>query len=168
MKDGYDGLITKLALVAILCLAGTVGAYAQGEVPLTPAHSCHMYDVNQSGQGFDLRILPATDTNVARVFGTLYLGAIPQYYRDAPSWFTVQGGFEDGDGYSQTIPVGHVGGVTLGQPGLAYIIKYGDIRLTATGPDTIVGELTLDGGSDSPFSPNVPILVTFNFRCLVR
>lgn len=166
MKDGYDGLITKLALVAIFCLAGP--AQAQGEVPLTPEHTCHYSTPNEPGQGMDLRILPATETDVARVFGTLYVGAIPQYYRYAPSWFTVQGGFEDGDGVSQTIPVGHVGGVTLGQPGLAYIIKYGDIRLTATGPDTIVGELTLDGGSDSPFSPNVPILVTFNFRCLVR
>ena len=154
-----------IALALILCLFSAV--VAGQELPLTPAHTCHYSDPAQSGQGFDLRVFDATDTAPARVFGTLYVGAIPAYFRYAPSWFSVQGNFADGDGNSQTFPVYQVDGIVLGEANPLAHVEAGHIRLTATSDATIAAELRLD--LQSGFSPpEAPIDVVFAFRCLVR
>lgn len=154
-----------IALVLILCLFSAV--VAGQELPLTPAHTCHYNDPAQSGQGFDLRVFAATETAPARVFGTLYVGAIPAYFRYAPSWFSVQGNFADGDGVSQTFPVYQAGDVVLGQGNAPVAIEAGHVRLTATSDTTIAAELRLD--LQSGFSPpEAPIDVVFAFRCLAR
>lgn len=160
--------ILSLVLCIILtsCITPQV-VYAQSDIPLTSANSCHYYDPAQTGQGIDLRVFDATETAPARVFGTLYVGAIPAYFRYAPSWFSVQGSFADGDGDSQTFPVYQVEGVVLGEANPLGHVEAGHVRLTATSDTTIAAELRLD--LQSGFSPpEAPIDVVFAFRCLVR
>lgn len=160
--------ILSLVLCVILTSCITPQAvFAQADIPLTSASTCHYYDPAQSGQGLDLRVTDATESAPARVFGTLYVGAIPQYFRYAPSWFSVQGSFADGDGLSQTFPVYQVEGVVLGEAHPLGHVQAGHLRLTATSASTIAAELRLD--LQSGFSPpEPPIDVVFAFRCLVR
>lgn len=180
IHDGYDGLAKRdnwggfahQALVTLslsfLMLVGSLyhASVAHADVPLTPAHSCHYYDPAQSGQGFDLRVLPATDAAPARVFAALYVGAIPEWFRWHPSWFSVQGEFAEGDGLSQTFGVYEVS-TELGDTLTPVTVDVGQIRLTATSDTTLVAEVRLD--ADSGFSPPAPpILATFNLRCLIR
>lgn len=160
--------ILSLVLCIILTSCITPQAvYAQADIPLTSANSCHYYDPAQTGQGIDLRVFDATETAPARVFASLYVGAIPQYFRFYPSWFSVQGTLTEGDGNSQTIPVYQVGDVVLGESNTPVPIEAGRVRLTAVTDSIIRADLVLD--LQSGFSPPDPtISVPFTFRCLVR
>ena len=156
-----------LIAVAVILLAWIAVGVAKADVPLGASHTCAYSDPAQSGQGLELHVIPATDTSPARAVGSLFVGAIPQYYRYAPSWFSVQGTFAEGDGLSQTLPVYQTVNVVLGQSNPPELVQMGQIRLTATTPDTLVAELRLD--AQSGFSPPDPVIsVTFNLRCLVR
>lgn len=155
-----------LIAVAVILIAWIAVGVAKADVPITIGHTCHYYDPAQSGQGFDLRVLPATETAPQRAFAALYVGSIPQWFRWSPSWFSVQGDFAEGDGLSQTFPVYEIS-TELGDNLTPVIIEVGSIRLTATSETAMIAEVRLD--EDAGFSPAVPpITVTFNLRCLVR
>lgn len=167
MKGRLFSILAVLAFACAVVAGCSNPAHAQGDIPLTSASTCHYNDPAQSGQGLDLRVYDATDVAPARVFGTLYVGAIPAYYRYAPSWFSVQGSLAAGDGNSQTLPVYQAGDVVLGEGNVPVPIVVGHVRLTATSNSALAAELTLD--IQSGFSPPEPTInVPFAFRCLAR
>lgn len=151
-----------LIAASVLILAWLAIGIARADVPLTPAHSCAYSDPAQTGQGLVLDVLPS-----GYVIGSLFLGSVPHWYGHAV-WLSVQGELAVGDGDSQTFPVYESRGAVVGEYNPLSLIPMGQIRLTATGPTTVVAELRIDGRGDVLFSPPPPTLVhTFNFRCLL-
>ena len=165
MKLSLRNILIAVAIVLSLWIV--VGVARAQDVPLTPDHTCLYADSAQPGQGLELRVLPATESEPARVVGNLFVGQIAQWFRYAPSWFSIQGPLQDGDGVSQTFDLFNIGGVTFGGNAPVAAARAGSIRLTAIGPGALVAEARLD--AQSGFSPPDPVIsVTFAFRCLVR
>lgn len=135
----------RIFFAALVLIAGTVGiASAQ----LTPAHSGHYYDPNQSGQGVELHV-----KENGYILATFFLGRVPGW-SESPMWVSGQGIRDENNKitlYSSDFAV-------FGEERPLVVVPIGEAtiwdRTPLCGTNCIVVKITIDGRGRAHFSPS--------------